>query len=323
MCTRVFWNDNGKLLIVGRTMDWPESTEPELVVFPRGSLHDGGLLAGHRVIDANALTWTARYGSMVVTVYGLGAVDGINEAGLTAHLLYLTETDFGPVDPAKPALHAGLWAQYLLDSAATVSEALHLLAGIQLVMVEARGRKATVHLALEDANGDSAIVEYIDGKPTIHHGERYRVMTNSPTYDEQLLLLAKQDFSHPSSDMPLPGNVNPVDRFARATYYLEMLPDPGNEREAVASVLSIMRNVSVPFGAPYKDTGVYNTEYRTVADITNRRYFFELSTLPNVIWTELDRHDLAEGSGVRSLDPDDLSLTGDVSDRFTPTPAPY
>jgi hypothetical protein len=33
-----------------------------------------------------------------------------------------------------------------------------------------------------------------------------------------------------------------------------------------------------------KDMGVYNTECRMVAAITNKQYFFELSTLPNVIW---------------------------------------
>ena len=43
-------------------------------------------------------------------------------------------------------------------------------------------------------------------------------MTNDPTYEQQLALLQKQDFSKPSSDMPLPGNVNPRDRFQRATY---------------------------------------------------------------------------------------------------------
>ena len=39
-------------------------------------------------------------------------------------MLYLNATDFGPRDPAKPGVHAGLWAQYLLDNAATVAEAL-------------------------------------------------------------------------------------------------------------------------------------------------------------------------------------------------------
>ena len=157
----------------------------------------------------------------------------------------------------------------------------------------------------------------------MHQGKQYQVMTNSPTYDEQLALLAKQDFSHPSSEMPLPGNVNAVDRFQRATYYLAMLPEPANEREAVAGVLAIMRNVSVPFGAPYKGMGIYNTEYRTVVDITNKRYFFEYSTLPNVIWAELNGFDLSPGSPVMLLNPIDLSLSGDVTSRFEQTAAPY
>src|SRR5688500_132011 len=99
MCTRVFWNDTGKELIVGRTMDWPESTEPVWTVFPRGTKRNGGKLAGHSLGLANPLKWTAKYGSLIVSVYGLGAVDGINEAGLAAHLLYLNEADFGPFDP--------------------------------------------------------------------------------------------------------------------------------------------------------------------------------------------------------------------------------
>ena len=54
------------------------------------------------------------------------------------------------------------------------------------------------------------------GEPVVHHGREFTIMTNDPTYDEQLTLLAQQDFSHPSRDMPLPGNVNAVDRFQRA-----------------------------------------------------------------------------------------------------------
>jgi penicillin V acylase-like amidase (Ntn superfamily) len=36
--------------------------------------------------------------------------------------------------------------------------------------------------------GDSAIVEYIQGKKVIHHDHKNQVMTNSPTFDEQLAL---------------------------------------------------------------------------------------------------------------------------------------
>ena len=322
-CTRILWNEPGTPVLVGRTMDWPTSTDPVLTVLPRGLAHDGGRLGPAVVFADNPLRWTSKYGSMVTTVYGLGTADGMNERGLSAHMLYLPSTDFGPRDPAKPALQAGLWAQYLLDNAASVTEALALLGEGQLVMVEAHGSKATVHLALEDASGDSAIIEFSRGKQVVHHGRQFRIMTNDPPYDEQLALLKTHDFSNASSDTPLPGNVNPRDRFARASYFLSMMPTPKSEREGVAAMFAIARNASVPFGAPYKTFGIYNTEYRTVSDDTNTRYFFELTTAPNVIWADLKTFDLRPGAPVMMLHPDDIDLSGDVSGRFQKAAAPF
>lgn len=315
-CTRVLWNTNKLAVVTGRSMDWPESTEPTLTVFPRGLERTASNVGPEVVVTENAATWTSKYGSMVTTIYGIGSVDGLNEKGLGAHLLYLTDTDFGAREASKPGVVVSMWAQYVLDNAATVAEALEILPSVQIVMAEARGRKGTVHLAIEDKSGDSAIIEYIDGKPVVHHGREYRVMTNDPAYDEQLALLAKLDFSKPSSELPLPGNVNPRDRFQRASYYSSLLPEPKTEQEAIASVLAIIRNVSVPFGAPYKGFGVYNTEYRTATDLTNGRYFFELTTSPNVIWAELAKFDLSPGAPVKVLDPHDITLAGDVTDKF-------
>jgi choloylglycine hydrolase len=81
-------------------------------------------------------------------------------------------------------------------------------------------------------------------------------------------------------------------------------------------VLAIARNVSVPFGAPYKGFGIYNTEYRTAMNLTNKRYFFELTTSPNVIWADLGKFNLSPGSPVMVLDPDNIALSGDVSGKF-------
>jgi choloylglycine hydrolase len=216
-CTRILWNTNKLAVVSSRTMDWPESTEPILTVFPRGSARDGGRVGPEEVVKDNPAKWTSKYGSVITSVYGIGAVDGLNEKGLAIHLLYLDTSDFGARDASKPGVVVTLWGQYALDNAANVDEVLKALEGVQIVMAEARGHKGTVHLAMEDASGDSAIIEYIDGKPIIHHGRQYTIMTNDPPYDQQLALLKQQDFSHPSSDMPLPGNVKPTDRFQRAT----------------------------------------------------------------------------------------------------------
>lgn len=318
MCTRLLWNTNKLAVLSGRSMDWPESTEPLIVAFPAGRDRDGGLLAGTPVVPDNPLRWTSRYASLVSTVYGLGTVDGLNEKGLGVHALYLRSTEVGPRNPDLPGLHTGVWAQYLLDQAATVDEALSLMDDVQLVMVGARGREATLHLAVEDASGDSAILELADGKLVVHHGRQFTLMTNDPSYDEQLALLAAQDFSHPSRELPLPGNVNPIDRFQRAAYYGALMPEPATVRQAVASVMAVMRNVSVPFGAPYGDFGVYNTEYRTVSDLSHRYYFFELSTSPSTIWVEFDRLQLPTGGTPLAVNPYDESLTGNVTEHFAP-----
>jgi penicillin V acylase-like amidase (Ntn superfamily) len=322
MCTRVLWNTTDVAVLAGRTMDWPESTQPLIVAFPRGRERDG-LRPGGLVDDPNPLRWTSRYSSLITTVYGAGAVDGLNEAGLAGHGLYLEATDFGPRDSSVPAVQVGLWLQYLLDQAATVGEAVELMANVAPLMFTVRGHDANLHFALEDATGDSAIVEFTSAGPVVHRGREYTLMTNDPTYDQQLALLSEQDYSHPTREMPLPGNVNAVDRFQRAAYYSGLLPTPTSRREGVAAVMAIMRNVSVPFGAPYGEFGIYNTEYRTVTDLTHRTYFFELTTSPNVIWVEMDRLAFDEGSPTLVVDPYDDTLVGDVTDRFTAREIPF
>jgi choloylglycine hydrolase len=71
----------------------------------------------------------------------------------------------------------------------------------------------------------------------------------------------------------------------RAEYFPEMLPPPQSQLEAIADVLAIASNVSVPFGAPNNLPGtLYNTGLQTADDLTKRMVFYELTTMPSVIW---------------------------------------
>jgi penicillin V acylase-like amidase (Ntn superfamily) len=325
-CTRIFANDKGGAMLVARSMDWATTTEPVLTVFPRGLARDGGNAGPMTVVADNPAHWTSQYGSVVTTIYGIGTADGINERGLAAHMLYFPPADYGPRDPAKPGVQAALRAQYALDNAATVEEALANLAKIQIVKVEievhGQTQRGTVHLALEDATGDSAILEYLDGKLVVHHGREFRVMTNAPEYDKQLERLGQRDFANPTMETQVPGNVNPRDRFQRATYDLSVLTKPKTEREGIAGMFGLIRSVSIPFGAPVNGS-TFDTEYRTVSDLTGKRYFFELTTAPNVIWTDLSRLNLAEGAPVLTLNPNNIDLSGDVTSQFQPAKAPF
>ena len=100
-------------------------------------------------------------------------------------------------------------------------------------------------------------------------------------------------------------------------------PKPTDEPQAVAGVMAIARNVSVPFGAPYQSFGIYNTEYRTVVDSTHRLYFFELSTNPSTIWVDLAKVPTSRGAPARTLDPADWHLAGNVTAKLKPAKPPF
>jgi len=249
------------------------------------------------------------------------ASDGMNEKGLAGHLLWLAESDYGTFDPSQRSLSLGLWLQYYLDNFATVQEAVAFTETTQFQLVTGtyEGRKLTVHLAIEDAGGDSAVIEFVGGKPRVHHGKGFTVMTNSPLYDDQLKNL--QQFQGFGGSKPLPGTTEAADRFVRAAYYLKNLPEPKTYRECVAGVLSVMRNVAQPFGIadparPY----ISATRWRTVCDLTNRVFYFESATSPNLVWVKLEGLDFSEGAPVRKLDlvknPDRI---GDCSKQLEPS----
>lgn len=301
-CTRILWNSGSTGVLVGRTMDWPESTHPVLMVLPRGLNHTGDVPGAPHTV-AQPVHWTSDYASLVTGIYGVGAVDGFNEKGLGAHLLYLNATEYPVQQSPGPEIQPGLWAQYVLDQAATVNEALHLLERIHPVMITVRGFKAALHLVLEDAEGDSAIVEYLNGRMTIHHSSKWTVVTNDPDYTTQLHLLSQQNLTHASSNLPLPGNVSSTDRFIRATYFSQLLKTPAAPDLAIAKLLSVMRNVSVPSDAPYHGNGTYTTEYRTITDLTRKQYLFELTARPEIASIDLNNFSLEKGAPVMSWDP--------------------
>ncbi|MFM8892676.1 MAG: linear amide C-N hydrolase, partial [Planctomycetia bacterium] len=185
-CTRGMRSFADGAVIVARSMDWEEDPGSEIWVFPRGMQRQGN--AG----PASA-AWTSRYGSVGVSFYGVATVDGMNEMGLVANVLYLAESDYGTSVAGRPNMSIGGWAQYVLDHYATVVEAVAALEKEPVTIVAPvlpNGRPGVGHLAISDPSGDSAIFEYVGGHLKIHHGRGYTVMTNSPPFDEQLALNA-------------------------------------------------------------------------------------------------------------------------------------
>lgn len=315
-CTRFVYLGANDQVITARSMDWKLDVGTNLWVFPRGMKRSGE--AG-----PNSVEWFSKYGSVIASGYDISTTDGMNEAGLVANVLWLVESSYPDYDGKTPGLSLAAWAQYALDNFASVREAVDTLAKEPFTIVTDKvpgeERLATLHLSLSDASGDSAIIEYIDGKQVIHHSREHQVMTNSPIFEEQLAL--NEYWKQIGGTVMLPGTNRAADRFARASFYVNAIPKAENPVEAIASTFSVIRNVSVPFGITTPDQpNISSTRWRTVADHKRKLYFFESALTPNVFWVDLTKLDLSEETGkVRKLDlgPNQTNIyAGMANDQF-------
>jgi len=329
-CTRAIYLGSDNTVITGRTMDWSEDMHTNLWIFPRGEKRSG-------VAGPNSITWTSKYGSVISSTYEIASTDGMNEKGLVANALYLAESDYG-TPGNKPTLSLSIWTQYVLDNFATVNEAVEQLRGEPFRVVTSKmpnGMIGLGHLAISDPTGDSAIFEYIKGQLVIHHGRQYQVLTNSPTYDEQLALNAYWETIGGMTS--LPGTISAADRFVRASFFIKTIPKqmdkayanmiPGQSyiNQAVAGTMSVMRTVSTPLGisVPNKPN-VASTLWRTVSDQKNKVYYFDSATSPNTFWVDLNQIDFSAGTPVKRLALDGAkSYAGNAGDSFRTTAKPF
>jgi penicillin V acylase-like amidase (Ntn superfamily) len=316
-CTRAVYLGSENTVITGRTMDWFSDMGTNLWAFPRGMKRDGA--AG-----ANSIQWTSKYGSVVAAVWDLGSADGMNEKGFVVNMLYLAESKYPtptPNDTRKP-MSLSVWAQYMLDNFATVAEAVEAMRQEPFYIIPVSspdGQPGTMHVSISDATGDSAIFQYVNGKLNIHHSRDYQVMTNSPVFDQQLAL--DSYWQAIGGTTMLPGTNRAADRFARASFYINAVPKTAKMEEAIASVFSVMRNVSVPLGITTPNQpNISSTIWRTVADQKNLRYFFESTRQPNVFWVNLADLDLSEGAPTKKLTLTDGAVyAGNTAQKFQPT----
>ena len=307
MCTRVLYQGTENVVLTARSCDWNEGMSIEIVILPRNVNYTSHL-------GKNPISWTSKHGSIVAFAYYMGTGDGINEKGLVANLLYLAESDYSS-NPKSQDLSILQWAQFTLDLFGTVAEAVTFYQSTPINILPGtfpNGRSTSLHLSLSDASGDSAILEYIDGKLVIHHSRDYTVMTNSPQYEEQLALC--RYWKDINGMVFLPGSISAADRFVRASFLLNAIPktvdknyistlaDQSYQQQALASILGVIRSVGVPLGIqdPNKPN-ISSTIWRTVSDHKNLVYYFDSATSPSIFWIDMKEIDFSTLKSTMSL----------------------
>ncbi|WP_150465870.1 linear amide C-N hydrolase [Francisella sp. SYW-2] len=306
-----------------RTMDIFIDLKPNLTVYPRGTKESGGL-------NKNPLNWTDKYGYVSIDETNLKNLtgEGVNEKGLAAHLLYLGDTVQPKRDLSKPGINGVDWVRYVLGNYSTVQEVLENLDKYQIynppVKINGKDSYLPVHYLVEDKTGDSALIEYINGKLTIHRGVKN--LSNEPSYDKQLKILKQaKDLGFYNIDK-LPGGANSGYRFVRGSFINENLPDADSADQAVNYMFAAADSVSVPFIKGYRNESFNNpsledkwpTQWKSVTSLSQNTIYISDTLVGNRVSVNLNEANLSEGQPIKSISVMDKSLTGDVTSKLTP-----
>ena len=227
--------------IIGHNFDWV-NPYAFIVINPAGIKRHSGSMDSH----FKPLEWISKYGSATVNLAGpdhqvipQAVVSGLNQFGLSASILWLESSGY-PSTSTQPILGTSQWVQYFLDNAKTVAEAIKLAHHVEVEPTIFHGQKISVHLMLHDASGDSAVMEYLNGKLNIYHQKDLPVpvLTNTPYLESTQLLKQYQGFG---GNAPLPGGYFTKARFVLAANFLKNLPTPHSTQQAVASAFNGFR----------------------------------------------------------------------------------
>ncbi len=332
------WTNNfGKMGVYSvRDMGWCFPLDTELYISPRGISDNGNAPTGKSMMWRNKYGFTGTREKLKDGSYAY--TDGMNEKGLVIHLQY-----FGIPESKLPernnSIQGVAWmklVQFTLGNYTTVTQLIENLEKFQIVgrEINMNGIKydPPLHFSVSDASGDSAVIEFINGKAVIHHGKQYSAMTNEPSYDQHLKNLEKEKQNGNYVNTTLIGGTSTTSRFVRASYYSEngVLLIPDNEQQAVTILLSAMLNTNVPLyqgfgkcdfsGKNYKLSDKVNDDwaslYQTVSNLTHKKYYFYSDLIGNRLEVNLTKANLSVGQPFKVINAMDSQLHGDVTNKF-------
>jgi choloylglycine hydrolase len=203
--------------IIGHNLDEVFNV-PGIVIFNQRGIQKGS----HSLIEwltgqtppTKQVKWTSSYGSLSFNAFAKDLPDGgINEAGLYVQENTLVGTQF-PEYPDRPRMFMVIWLQYLLDTCATVAQALDTLESFTL-------DGWTWHFFICDRVGNTAIVEFPEGQSRIYTEDTapIPVLCNSKYPDELDNLKRYASFS---GKEVVDLDNKETKRFVHAAHMLEM-----------------------------------------------------------------------------------------------------
>jgi choloylglycine hydrolase len=307
-CSAFSFKSKGKV-IVAKNYDWFfNHGHGAVLITPRNTSR---IAFNPNLKEQDPFQWESRFGSVTFTQFGKGfPASGFNEKGLVIEILELDQAVYNGSESNhggefKRGINEAQWAQYQLDQFESTAEVLEHLE-------ERPVNKAYigVHYFITDASGESAVVEFLDGRVVSYSGDGLKTpaLTNSP-YEE----LVKYQTSHPNETCP--SSIwfwrTSENRFCTMSSLLkqEFL---GSELDAATQILDAVRMN----GSSY-DAAVSPTQWMLVHNITDRKITFKTRGEEHLKWIDLNKIDFESLNQIQVFDMDSKEH-GDITERFVP-----
>ncbi len=180
--------------------------------------------------------------------------DGMNEYGVAASAMTVPISAKSDVDNSKIMIHDLTVVRVIIDKARSVEEAIELLSKYNIKMEE----KYPSHYMIADSEGNSAIVEYIDGiMRVIEKTGNYQISTNFALYNNEKLQGYSSD-RYKAFEKVL-SQTNGIISVEAALELLEENTVDGEAQWSVVYNLS-KKTMAVEFYGDYENTYNYSIE---------------------------------------------------------------
>ncbi|MFZ4583996.1 MAG: linear amide C-N hydrolase [Acidimicrobiia bacterium] len=291
---------------VGRTMEFPDVLPWQLGVIASD-------LAGQSQASANAKSWTAKYGVVGMSAFNQPSwmADGINTAGLSAHVLYMPGhctyqaahndgTDIGALEIVA----------YVLGTCATTAEARATIEACNVVEYKPSEIPVSLplHLIVHDATSCIVAEFHPDGMRVLDNP--VQIATNAPYLEWHLTNVTNYLSLTPDNPAPieiggttfapagqgqgfrgLPADENSSSRFIRLLAQVRFATPPTDAKHAVMDTIRILHGFDLVPGTVMEDVPGGKqmpllTMWSTVSNLTANTYAY--NTIDDPTWYEID-----------------------------------
>lgn len=314
-CTGIRMTAQDGTSLNGRTLEFATIIDAYACVIPRNFAFIGKTSRG------NGLHYTSKYAVAGVYCFQDQVVmDGVNEKGLSCGAFYFpgfasyVHIDENNQSKAISPIEFPNWILTQFSSLDEVKNALHSIVIAPTVAQEWGPVPPPFHYIIYDKQGNSLVVEPIDGALTTYEN-KIGAFTNSPPFDWHLMNLRNfihltpfnaapitlrgenlAPFGQGSGLIGIPGDFTPPSRFVRAAIFSSIAIAAKNTEELVGQTFHILNQFDIPMGVVRQKEGnqiaTDYTQLTSVKDPNGLRYYFKSYDDQTIKWISLKDFDL-------------------------------